>query len=105
MEKPYDLSTIHKIRVKNSLIWTQRMKTFWRRHNKAWHVTEGNIEVTGPEVWGKSWRNYDCLKYLKEKYNLVVKQAVNIQIGLLDIEDEGVTIFRNVRSYLSSDTP
>jgi len=68
-------------------------------------VTEGNIEVTGPEVWGKSWRNYDCLKYLKEKYNLVVKQAVNIQIGLLDIEDEGVTIFRNVRSYLSSDTP
>jgi hypothetical protein len=56
-------------------------------------------------LWGKSWRNCELLKHLKEKNNLIVKHAVNIHIGLLAIEDEGVTIFRNVGSYLSSDTP
>jgi len=30
-------------------------------------VTEGNIEVIGPEVWEKSWRKDKRLKYLKEK--------------------------------------
>jgi len=45
----------------------KKMKTLWRRHNKARHVSERNIEVTEPEVWGQSWRNYECLKYFKEK--------------------------------------
>jgi hypothetical protein len=45
------------------------------------------------------------IKIFKRKNNLIVKQAVNIHIGLLYIEDEGITIFRNVGNYLSSDTP
>jgi len=44
------------------------------------------------------------LKIFKRKNNLIVKQAVNIHIGLLDTEDEGITIFRHVGSYLCSDT-
>jgi len=45
------------------------------------------------------------IKIFRRKNNLIVKQAVNIHTGLLDIEDEGITMFRNVGSYLSSDTP
>jgi hypothetical protein len=34
----------------------------------------------------------------------MIKQVGNIHIGLLDTEDEGITIFRHVGSYLCSDT-
>jgi len=46
------------------------MKTFWGRCNKAWHVNEGNIEVTGPEVWGKELEILWMLKiFLKKSYS------------------------------------